>query len=85
MSITKSASFSRMSDREQKQLRIERLTALLRQANEIIIGLGSYVPSYDSNRKVMEEVVATNHVVLEEEQEALRMEELKTNHIITLS
>lgn len=59
-------------------LRLERLVALLRQSQELLIGLGQYVPNSDPNRRVMEEVCKTNHVVIEEESRALQMETTPT-------
>jgi len=71
-----------LSDRQHTQMRMERLVALLAQANEALIQMGSYIPNTDPNRVVLEEVIKTNHVVVQEESEALRRDEAKYSPII---
>jgi hypothetical protein len=64
-----------LSNTEEKKLRIERLVALLNQSNDLLIGLGQYVGDKDSNRKVMEEVIASNRVVIDQELDTMHIEE----------
>lgn len=64
-----------LSNNEEKKLRIERLVALLNQSNDLLIGLGQYVGDKDSNRKVMEEVIASNRVVIDQELDTMHIEE----------
>jgi len=65
----------RVREREEKTMRFERLIALLHQSNELLQGLGQYVPDRDENRKVMEEVISSNTEVIRQELDALHLEE----------
>lgn len=58
--------------------RLERLLAMLQQSQELILGLGQYVPENDSNRQVMIAVCANNHAVIQQEEEALRAESVSS-------
>lgn len=73
-----------LSEREKKQLRLERLTAMLKQANEALAGCGQYIEANDPNRKVLEEIVQSNNVVLSQEYDALHEDSLKYPSIITI-
>ena len=65
----------RVSEREEKTMRFERLIALLHQSTELLQGLGQYVPDRDENRKVMEEAISSNTEVIRQEVDALHLEE----------
>jgi len=73
----------RLTQKEEYRVRVERLVALLEQSNQLITGLGQYVGSGDSNRKVMEEVVKTNAAVIAQEHHALKLDEDRSGVIFT--
>ena len=66
-----------ISEREQNKMRIERLVAMLNQSNDLIVGLGQYVKESDPNWAVMDEVIKSNRVVLDQELDALNLDDSK--------
>lgn len=55
------------SNRQRDHLRVDRLVAMLKQSNELLIGMGQYVVDTDPNRAVLTHVIQCNAVVLEQE------------------
>lgn len=60
-----------ISNRMTTELRLERLVAMLKQSNDLLCGMGQYVAEKDPNRKVLEEVIASNAVVIDQELDAM--------------